>query len=187
MLQCRTSQLDGTKYLIYIIYCPFRLIKIYFENISEARWRPSCEWVANLRKFKYTGSANNRPHIALSHTATGNPAKTSSPGSTPPKMDTESLKSEILLSLKTEISAPIKSSNSSQPPLLQRLCQITELGAHLCATPVQRGECFHFPTLQKSPKPELHSPRSESYSTTIRVSGLECSFQPVSVSRTTER
>ena len=63
----------------------------------------------NLRKFKYTGSANNRPDTSSSHTAVGTPAKTSSPGSTTTKMDTESLKSEILLSLKTEISVVIKS------------------------------------------------------------------------------
>ena len=63
----------------------------------------------NLRKFKYTGSANNTPYTASSHTAAATPAKMSSPGSTTAKMDTESLKLEILLSLKTENSAVIKS------------------------------------------------------------------------------
>ena len=39
---------------------------ICFESISEAEWWISFEWmVTNLCKFKYTGSANNRPDSRL--------------------------------------------------------------------------------------------------------------------------
>ncbi len=63
----------------------------------------------NLRKFKFTGEAKTRPNTASSHTTTATPAETSPPHAGKPEMDTESLKLEILLTLKTEISAVIKS------------------------------------------------------------------------------
>lgn len=67
----------------------------------------------NLRKFQYTGAANTRPNTAGSHTATNTAARASPPqlwsANAKPEMDAKSLKSEILLSLKTEISAVIKS------------------------------------------------------------------------------
>ncbi|CAK6984826.1 Hypothetical predicted protein, partial [Scomber scombrus] len=63
----------------------------------------------NLKKFQYTGAANTRPNTAGSYTATSTAARPSPPhlrsANIKPEMDAKSLKSEILLSLKTEISA----------------------------------------------------------------------------------
>ena len=67
----------------------------------------------NLQKFQYSGAANTRPNTARSQTATTTAPRASPPqlwsASIKPEMDAKSLKSEILLSLKTEISAVIKS------------------------------------------------------------------------------
>lgn len=63
---------------------------------------------ANLRKYKYTGPSSTRPHKA----STSSPTVLPDPKSPPPPgnlgMDAEALKSDILLSLKADISAVIK-------------------------------------------------------------------------------
>jgi len=64
---------------------------------------------SNLRKYKYTGPSNARPNTPSDR---GGPERPGGASSSPPKsgvMDTSALKSEILLSLKEDISAVIKS------------------------------------------------------------------------------
>ncbi len=62
-----------------------------------------------LRKFKYTGSSNTRPNTSSDQSTAKSLAEVTPPSPTSGKMDAEGLKSEILLSLKTDISTVIKS------------------------------------------------------------------------------
>lgn len=62
-----------------------------------------------LKKFKYTGTSKARPNTSSDQSADKSPAKVTPPSPAPREMDAEVLKSEILLSLKADISAVIKS------------------------------------------------------------------------------
>lgn len=62
-----------------------------------------------LKKFKYTETSKTRPNTSSDQSAAKSPAKATLPSPAPREMDVEVLKSEILLSLKADISAVIKS------------------------------------------------------------------------------
>lgn len=62
-----------------------------------------------LKKFKYTETSKTRPNTSSDQSAAKSPAKVTPPSPAPREMDVEVLKSEILLSLKADISAVIKS------------------------------------------------------------------------------
>lgn len=62
-----------------------------------------------LNKFKYTGSSDTRPNTSWSSSTAKTPAKVTPPPPAPGKMDVAGLKSEILLSLKADISKVLKS------------------------------------------------------------------------------
>lgn len=63
---------------------------------------------SNLRKYKFTGSANTRPNSSSDRGSSEHTGGSPPPPSPPGNLDTLALKSEILLSLKAEISAVIK-------------------------------------------------------------------------------
>ena len=61
-----------------------------------------------LKKFKYTGTPKTRPNTSSNRSTDKSPAKATPPSPAPGEMDVEVLKSEILLSLKADISTVIK-------------------------------------------------------------------------------
>lgn len=63
---------------------------------------------SNLRKYKFTGSPNTRPTASSDRIGSERPGGSSPSPPESGDMDTSALKSEILLSLKAEISAVIK-------------------------------------------------------------------------------
>ena len=62
-----------------------------------------------LNKFKFSGSSNTRPNTSRDQSTAKIPAKVIPPSPVPDKMNVEGLKSEILLSLKADISTVLKS------------------------------------------------------------------------------
>lgn len=62
----------------------------------------------NLRKYKYCGSSTTRPKSTATSSPAGSPAEKTPPPPDSPVMDAVALKSEILLSLKADISEVIK-------------------------------------------------------------------------------
>ncbi|GAA6084906.1 uncharacterized protein LOC124626348 [Tachysurus ichikawai] len=63
----------------------------------------------NLRKYKYTGSAGDRPTASSDRNVSKARSDSAPPSPNPSEMDASGLKSEILLALKSDISAVIKS------------------------------------------------------------------------------
>lgn len=59
----------------------------------------------NLRKYKYTGQASARPSASSTSSSTDASERSTPPPPDTPVMDAVALKSEILLSLKADISA----------------------------------------------------------------------------------